>query len=639
MMQCLRLAEVTKTRHKMARSIWHWLVASLWLALCTIALCAITFTAQATVVPSQPSISSFFVVGATCTGPTATTFIPGGAPIQVTWCVTTTNPVTDKLCGHSVRLRAANSSENGRFRITNRVLGPNFPDPNSIPFSYTSPPIFITNPAQTRDYGGTFDVIFPILPEANQLLATFTLAPQTNATNSSYVISLDSFTGLGVDTDGNGGLNGPCADAVDLFVPQDSITFNLQTYNVTPTAGANGTISPNTMQAIGHGRTTTFTVTPSAGYNAVVTGTCGGTLVGNTYTTNVITGDCTVIANFNLPATVPDAPTIGTATAGNTTASVTFTAPGNNGGSAITGYTATCGGQSNSGMVPPVVVTGLANGTPVTCSVVATNAIGNSVASAASNSVTPTAPTFNVTPSAGANGTITPSTPQTVTSGATSAFTVTPNSGYSASVGGTCGGSLVATTYTTNAVTANCTVIASFSLNTILTAVQSRKTHGAAGVFDLAIDTAPNINGAVTVEPRMIGSGHKIVFQFNQAVTTIGTVTAIDPASAPIGTANAVINPMNNTEVIVTLTNVADIRRVTIALNNINATLNVSTSIGFMVGDVNNTRVVSMGDITDIKLRAGQPVSATTFMYDVNTTGTINASDVIIIRSKSGGAL
>ena len=73
--------------------------------------------------------------------------------------------------------------------------------------------------------------------------------------------------------------------------------------------------------------------------------------------------------------------------------------------------------------------------------------------------------TYTVTPSAGANGSISPSTPQTVNSGATTAFTVTPSGGYTASVGGTCGGSLVGTTYTTNAITGNCTVSATFAPN------------------------------------------------------------------------------------------------------------------------------------------------------------------------------
>ncbi|HIJ87658.1 MAG TPA: hypothetical protein HPP97_08230 [Desulfuromonadales bacterium] len=90
---------------------------------------------------------------------------------------------------------------------------------------------------------------------------------------------------------------------------------------------------------------------------------------------------------------------------------------------------------------------------------------GGEGASSSQVSVTPVAPvtTAVVSPSAGANGTISPSTPQTITSGSSASFTITSNSGYSASVGGTCGGSLVGTTFTTNAVSADCTVVASFT--------------------------------------------------------------------------------------------------------------------------------------------------------------------------------
>lgn len=70
--------------------------------------------------------------------------------------------------------------------------------------------------------------------------------------------------------------------------------------------------------------------------------------------------------------------------------------------------------------------------------------------------------TFTVIPSAGAGGSITPSTPQTITSGQTTTFSVTPNGGYTAAVGGSCGGSLVGYTYTTNPITADCSVSATF---------------------------------------------------------------------------------------------------------------------------------------------------------------------------------
>jgi uncharacterized protein (TIGR02145 family) len=92
--------------------------------------------------------------------------------------------------------------------------------------------------------------------------------------------------------------------------------------------------------------------------------------------------------------TVPGAPTGVVATAGVASATVAFVAPTSNGGSVITGYTVTSspGGITATGATSPINVTGLTNGTAYTFTVVATNAVGNSVASAASAAVTPAAP-------------------------------------------------------------------------------------------------------------------------------------------------------------------------------------------------------------------------------------------------------
>jgi hypothetical protein len=96
--------------------------------------------------------------------------------------------------------------------------------------------------------------------------------------------------------------------------------------------------------------------------------------------------------------TVPGAPTIGTATAGNASATVTWTAPASNGGSAITGYviTPSSGSPVTVGNVLTSTVTGLTNGTAYTFKVAAINAVGTGPQSAASNSVTPTASTAKV---------------------------------------------------------------------------------------------------------------------------------------------------------------------------------------------------------------------------------------------------
>lgn len=98
-------------------------------------------------------------------------------------------------------------------------------------------------------------------------------------------------------------------------------------------------------------------------------------------------------ATTSAGATVPGSPTGVSATASTGQATVVFSAPASNGGSSITNYTATSspGSITASGSSSPIVVTGLSNGTSYTFTVTATNAIGTSSPSAASNSVTPAA--------------------------------------------------------------------------------------------------------------------------------------------------------------------------------------------------------------------------------------------------------
>ena len=96
-------------------------------------------------------------------------------------------------------------------------------------------------------------------------------------------------------------------------------------------------------------------------------------------------------------ADIPSAPTNVTAVAGNASATISFTAPQSDGGSAITSYTATAtdvtypaaGSTTASGSSSPITISGLNNGDAYTVTVQATNDVGTSDASAPSNDVTP----------------------------------------------------------------------------------------------------------------------------------------------------------------------------------------------------------------------------------------------------------
>ena len=142
----------------------------------------------------------------------------------------------------------------------------------------------------------------------------------------------------------------------------------------------------------------TGTLTQSGSGSITVNGLTNGTAYTFTVKATNVNGQGATSAASNsvTPASTPDAPTIGTAIAGNAQASVPFTQPASNGGSIITSYTATSTPGNFTGTLTQagsgtITVTGLANGTAYTFKVKATNAAGTGAESAASNSVTPAA--------------------------------------------------------------------------------------------------------------------------------------------------------------------------------------------------------------------------------------------------------
>ena len=491
---------------------------------------------------------------------------------------------------------------------------------------------------------------------------TFNVTRSMSAGSGTFVYTVP-FVGTAVTDSVNGAidLTSPAghtlADAT-LGAPLP-LTWTLPTAYTISEVQLGGHVSTSTMQGVGFSCQIDQPTLPATATSATITfpATCNSQPV-VAATVNVASvgtkGERSIILyDFSGGVSVPSAPVIGIATAGNAQATVSFTPPGNNGGSAITGYTVTAspGGATATGMASPITVTGLANGTSYRFTVRATNGVGNSPASLQSNSVTPAG-----VPGAPTIGASTPGNGQALI-----AFTVpvsnggSPITGYTATCNpgaltGSVAGSPVNVINLVNDIPYTCSVTASNAIGAsgpsatvgvtpsasaalVLTGVVSRKTHGAAA-FDVVIDTTVlTITGAVTVEPRTIGSGHTIFFQFNNTISAAGNLAAVDGANS---TVNASATPSGN-NVMVTIPTLADNKRITLTLSSVNGTVNPApVSMGFLVGDVNNTRSVNSSDISGVKARSGQTTTAANFRFDVNATGAINSSDISTVKARSG---
>ncbi|MDQ1684890.1 MAG: hypothetical protein QOC82_1627 [Frankiaceae bacterium] len=193
--------------------------------------------------------------------------------------------------------------------------------------------------------------------------------------------------------------------------------------NTGATVSANGSATSAVVTGLAHGTTYTFTVTA---------------------TNSVGPGPASAPSNAVTPLAVPGAPTNVTATRGNASATVSWTAPASTGGSAITSYTV----RSSSGTAVTVdgntlstTVTGLTNGTSYTFTVTAANAAGTGPASAPSNAVTPAtvpgAPTGASATAGDASATVSWTAPASNGGAAVTSYTVLASNGTTTTVSGT----------------------------------------------------------------------------------------------------------------------------------------------------------------------------------------------------------
>jgi hypothetical protein len=161
----------------------------------------------------------------------------------------------------------------------------------------------------------------------------------------------------------------------------------------------------------------------------------------------------------------------------------------------------------------------------------------------------------------------------------------------------------------------------------------SRKTHGAAGTFDVPLP----LTGNVGIECRSGGAtnDYQMIINFMNSVTVGG-------AAVTSGTGSMSSFSVSGSQVTVNLTGVTNVQIITVTLFNVNDGThmsNVPVSIGVLVGDVNGNAVVNASDVSLTKSQVGQPVSGSNFREDVNANGLINSVDVALVKSKVGTAL
>jgi hypothetical protein len=148
----------------------------------------------------------------------------------------------------------------------------------------------------------------------------------------------------------------------------------------------------------------------------------------------------------------------------------------------------------------------------------------------------------------------------------------------------------------------------------------SRKMHGAVAYWlPLGlVSTNP------TTEPRS-GPAQQIVLTFNKPISA-GT------ASIAAGVATAGTQIISGPDLVFDLSGVADQQYVTVTAANVTSAYGEtggtgSVRVGFLAGDVNQNRVVTLADLAQVNAQLSQPVTAANFLKDVNVNGTLTLAD------------
>ena len=169
--------------------------------------------------------------------------------------------------------------------------------------------------------------------------------------------------------------------------------------------------------------------------------------------------------------------------------------------------------------------------------------------------------------------------------------------------------------------------------------VVSRKSHGAAGTFD--VDLMSPIPESQPIECRSGGTNrnYEIVFTFPSAITFAAASATPSNGTGFVTTTNT---SADGTVVTVELSNVSNAQRIDIALSNVSDGTrfgDFSVAMNVLLGDTTGNGAVNSSDIAQTQSQSGQPVNSNNFREDVTASGSINSSDIALVQSKSGSGL
>ncbi len=159
----------------------------------------------------------------------------------------------------------------------------------------------------------------------------------------------------------------------------------------------------------------------------------------------------------------------------------------------------------------------------------------------------------------------------------------------------------------------------------------SRKTHGSAGDFDIALP----LTGEPGLETRSTAGNHTVIVTFsNPPMSGNAAVTA--------GSGSVVGSPtFSGNTMAVNLSGVADAQKLTLNLSSVTDSFGqvlptTAVSMNVLAGDANASKTVTSSDIGLTKSLSGLGLTSGNFRSDVNASGGINVTDISLVKAATG---